>query len=79
MNNAPFLGTTLKQLPEILGLSEKEIWGEEEPYLWFAKLYPVCDSIKAVGRAGKAVGRAGKAVGRAREAVRKAGKAVLKN
>ena len=45
-DNAPFLGTTLKQLPEILGLSEKEIWGEEEPYLWFAKLYPVCDSIK---------------------------------
>ena len=46
VDNAPFLGTTLKQLSEILGLSEKEIWGEEEPYLWFAKLYPVCDSIK---------------------------------
>ena len=45
-DNAPFLGTTLKQLSETLGLSEKEIWGEEEPYLWFAKLYPVCDSIE---------------------------------
>ena len=45
-DNAPFLGTTLKQLSETLGLSKEEIWGEEEPYLWFAKLYPVCDSIK---------------------------------
>lgn len=45
-DNAPFLGTTLKQLSETLGLSEKEIWGEEEPYLWFAKLYPVYDTIE---------------------------------
>ncbi len=45
-DNAPFLGTTLKQLSETLDLSEKGIWGEEEPYLWFAKLYPVCDSIE---------------------------------
>lgn len=44
--DAPFLGTGLKKLSELLKLSEKEIWGEEEPYLWFAKLYPVCDSIE---------------------------------
>ena len=24
----------------------EELWGEEEPYLWFAKLYPVCDSVE---------------------------------
>ncbi len=45
-DDAPFLGTTLKQLPKILELSKEEIWGAEEPYLWFAKLYPVCDSIE---------------------------------
>ncbi len=44
--DAPFLGTGLKKLSQLLKLSEKEIWGEEEPYLWFAKLYPVCDSIE---------------------------------
>ena len=44
--DAPYLGTTLKQLPNLLNLSEEEIWGGEEPYLWFAKLYPVCDSIE---------------------------------
>ena len=44
--DAPYLGTTLKQLPKLLGLSEEELWGVEEPYLWFAKLYPVCDSIE---------------------------------
>lgn len=45
-DNAPFLGTTMKELPSLLGLSGEEIWGEEEPYLWFAKLYPVCGSIE---------------------------------
>ena len=45
-DDAPFLGTTLKKLPELLGITEEEIWGTEEPYLWFAKLYPVCDSIE---------------------------------
>ncbi len=44
--NAPFLGTTLKEVPKLLGLSKEELWGEEEPYLWFAKLYPVCDTIE---------------------------------
>ena len=45
-DNAPFLGTNMKQMMELLELSEEEIWGAEEPYLWFAKLYPVCDSIE---------------------------------
>lgn len=45
-DNAPFLGTSLKELPKLLKLSEEEIWGNEEAYLWFAKLYPVCDTIE---------------------------------
>ncbi len=45
-DNAPFLDTSMKEIPKLLGLSEEEIWGNEEPYLWFAKLYPVCDSIE---------------------------------
>lgn len=44
--NAPFLGTTLKEVPRLLGLSKEELWGGEEPYLWFAKLYPLCDTIE---------------------------------
>ena len=36
----------MKEMSTLLGLSEGEIWGEAEPYLWFAKLYPVCDSIE---------------------------------
>lgn len=44
--HAPFLGTTLNQVGELLGLSKEELWKNEEPYLWFAKLYPVCDTIE---------------------------------
>ena len=45
-DDAPVLNTTMKQLTTLLELSEEELWGTEEPYLWFAKLYPVCDSIE---------------------------------
>lgn len=45
-DNAPFLGTSMKELQPLLGLSREEIWNGEESYLWFAKLYPVCDSIE---------------------------------
>ena len=45
-DDAPFLGTTMKQMMSLLELTEEELWGEEEPYLWFAKLYPVCDTIE---------------------------------
>ena len=44
--DAPFLGTTMKQMMTALELTEEELWGKEEPYLWFAKLYPVCDTIE---------------------------------
>ena len=45
-DNAPFLDTSMKEMSELLGISEEEIWGNEEPYLWFAKIYPVCDSVE---------------------------------
>ena len=45
-DGAPFLGITLDQLTERLHLTKEEIWGEEEPYLWFAKIYPICDTIE---------------------------------
>lgn len=55
-DNEPFLGISMKEMPKRLGLSEEEIWGEEEKYLWFAKLYPVCDTIEeAVAEALKLV------------------------
>ena len=44
--DAPFLGTTMKQMMTALDLTEEELWGKEEPYLWFAKLYPICDTIE---------------------------------
>ncbi|MGN0334370.1 MAG: L-fucokinase [Lachnospiraceae bacterium] len=43
---APVLGTTMDRLVTKLKLTEEELWGTQEPYLWFAKLYPVCDSIE---------------------------------
>ena len=55
-DDAPVLNTTMKQLTTLLELSEEELWGAEEPYMWFAKLYPVCDSIEdAVSEALKLV------------------------
>lgn len=45
-DNAPFLDTSMKEMSELLEISEEEIWENEEPYLWFAKIYPVCDSVE---------------------------------
>lgn len=44
--DAQFLNTRLRKLPELLGLTEQEIWREEEQCLWFARIYPVCDTIQ---------------------------------
>lgn len=44
--NTAFLNTTLPQFLKAAGLEEKQVWPEEEPYLWFADLYPVCDTIE---------------------------------
>lgn len=42
---APFLGTTLPEFLEKNGLGKEELWKDEEEYLWFAELYPVCDTM----------------------------------
>ncbi len=42
----PFLNTTLPEFLSRAGLSVEEVWPEQEHYLWFASLYPVCDTIE---------------------------------
>lgn len=50
---ADFLGTTLREFVEENGLTKEDLWPDQEPYLWFANLYPVCDSMQeAVSFAG---------------------------
>jgi len=44
--NAPFLGTTLPALIENNALALADLWPNEEHYLWFADLYPVCDTMQ---------------------------------
>lgn len=44
--NAAFLGTTLQEFLAVNGLKKEDLWQEQEPYLWFAKLYPVCTSMQ---------------------------------
>lgn len=41
-----FLGTTLDKFISDNGIKESDVWENEEHYLWFAKLYPACDSLQ---------------------------------
>lgn len=41
-NDAGYLGTTLQVFIEKNKLVPSDLWDNEEDYLWFAKLYPVC-------------------------------------
>ena len=48
--SAPFLGTTLRDFIETMGLSVSQVWDSDDEndfYLWNAKLYPECDSERA--------------------------------
>ena len=45
-SGAPFLGTTLRAFLENNGLDVSDLWEDDQRYLWFAKLYPVCDSAE---------------------------------
>lgn len=48
-SDAPFLHTGLQELLRALRVQDTEIWREPEKtgrYLWFADLYPVCDTMK---------------------------------
>lgn len=43
---AEFLGTTLQSFVEHNRLDIEDLWDHAERYLWFAKLYPVCDTAQ---------------------------------
>ena len=42
--NPEFLGTRLQDFMDKNGLTAADLWKDEEEYLWFADLYPVCDT-----------------------------------
>ncbi len=47
LEEGTFLGHPLMELLEKKGIPRSELWDEgEEPYLWNAKLYPACPTIK---------------------------------
>lgn len=41
---AGFLGTTMETILEKNGIEPADLWDDSETYLWFARLYPVCDT-----------------------------------
>ena len=41
-----FLYGKLGDMLSYYGISPEKVWGEKEHYLWFAKLYPICDSME---------------------------------
>ncbi|MBU3874200.1 bifunctional fucokinase/L-fucose-1-P-guanylyltransferase [Faecalicatena sp. AGMB00832] len=41
-----FLGTTLSKLLEENEILSGDIWPDQDKYLWFANLYPVCDTMQ---------------------------------
>lgn len=43
---ASFLKTNLPEFLERNHLTQSDLWSGEEPYLWFANLYPVCDTME---------------------------------
>ncbi len=44
--NTTFIYGRLRDMLSYYGILPEQIWGGQEPYLWFAKLYPVCDSME---------------------------------
>ena len=45
-----FLYGKLGDMLSYYDISPEEVWGENEHYLWFAKLYPVCNSMEEAFR-----------------------------
>ena len=41
-----FLGMTMEAFLQKNDLKASDIWEDEEDYLWFARLYPVCDDLR---------------------------------
>ena len=48
--DAPFLGGTVGKLIADTGISNDEIWGGQPASLWYARIYPVCDTMQAAIR-----------------------------
>ena len=48
---ASFLNGTLSKLIAITGVREENIWGGASASLWYARIYPVCDSMAEAVRA----------------------------
>lgn len=44
--NDSFLGTSLSRLLSENDISQDTLWQDKDKYLWFANLYPVCDTMK---------------------------------
>lgn len=49
--DTPFLGTTQRRFMQMNGIEADELWPDGGDYVWFAKMYPVCDTIEAAMRA----------------------------
>ena len=47
-DSVPFLGTALESMMAANGITPSDLWDDDETYLWFARLYPVCASHEAV-------------------------------
>lgn len=41
-----FLGMRISDFMKNSGISAKDLWRSDEHYIWFAKLYPVCDTLE---------------------------------
>lgn len=48
--DAPFLGGTVSKFVNNMGVSKKDIWGNNTASIWNAKLYPECDSMEEAVR-----------------------------
>ena len=55
--DAKWLGASVAQVLDHYGIAPERIWGEQEHYLWFARLYPVCGSVQEAAEAALEVGR----------------------
>lgn len=45
-----YLGTTLSRFIELNGLTESDLWDDDQDYLWFARLYPICNTEEEAER-----------------------------
>lgn len=43
-DKAAFLNTTIDQFIRQNAISQEDLWKDQEDYLWFARIYPVCSS-----------------------------------